>query len=71
MKKVLFALTLVGGLFVMSSCSKECTCTAKFNGEILSQTHVTLEDGEKCSEYNGFIKILGQEYEQKCTPDLF
>ena len=71
MKKVLFALVLVGGIFAMSSCSKECKCTVKYNGEIVSETTVELDDGEKCSEYNGYVSILGQSLEQKCTPQLF
>ena len=71
MKKVLFALILAGGIFTLSSCAKDCTCTAKFNGEVISETTVSLGEGEKCSDYDGYIKILAQSYEQKCTPNLF
>ena len=71
MKKVLFAIVLVGGLFVMSSCSKECTCTAKYNGEVLYETNITLEDGEKCSDGDTYINIAGQSLQMKCTPNLF
>ena len=71
MKKVLFALVLAGGMFAMSSCAKDCTCTVKYNGEVVSETVVHLEDGEKCSEYNGYVNILGQSLEQKCSPNLF
>lgn len=71
MKKVLFALVLVCGIFAFSSCGKDCTCVAKYNGEIVSEVHKSLKDGEKCSDYNSYIKFMGQEIEQKCTPNLF
>lgn len=71
MKKVLFALVLVGGIFAMSSCGKDCTCTVKANGEVKSETHMTLKEGEKCSDYNGYVSLFGQSLEQKCTPNLF
>lgn len=71
MKKVLLSIVLLGGIFALSSCSKECTCKAKWNGEVKSETTIKLDDGEKCSDYNGYISVLGQSLEQKCTPNLF
>jgi hypothetical protein len=71
MKKVLFAIVAIAAIFAFSSCSKSCKCTAKFNGEVLSETTVKLSDGEKCSDYNGRITILGQTAENKCVPQLF
>lgn len=71
MKKVLFALVLMGGIFALSSCGKDCTCVAKLDGEIKQETHITLKDGEKCSNYNNYFNYLGVQWETKCTPDLF
>ena len=71
MKKVLIAIVLVGGIFALSSCGKDCTCTAKWNGDVVSEVHKTLNDGEQCSDYNSYIKVAGLEVEQKCTPNLF
>ena len=71
MKKVLFALILVGGMFALSSCSKECNCSAKWNGETVYESEVTLNDGEKCSDYNTYVSVLGISAELKCTPQLF
>ena len=41
------------------------------NGDVVSEVHKTLNDGEQCSDYNSYIKVAGQEVEQKCTPNLF
>lgn len=71
MKKVLFALILAGGLFALSACSKECDCVAKWNGEVVYEQNVTLNDGEKCSDYNNYISVVGVSAELKCTPVLF
>jgi len=71
MKKVLFALVLAGGLLMMSSCSKECNCVGKLDGEVKYESTVELEDGDKCSEYNFYYDILGTSIEVKCTPVLF
>ena len=71
MKKVLFALVLIGGMFAMSSCSKECNCVAKVNGEVKYESSIELEDGDKCSDYNSYINILGTSAELKCSPKLF
>ena len=73
MKKVLFTLILAAGIFTMSSCSKECNCTAKYNGEVVYETTVDLEEGDKCADYNKMINIpiIGVSAELKCTPILF
>ena len=71
MKKVLIALALIGGMFAFSSCAKECHCTAKVNGEVAYESNVELEDGDKCSDYNSYMSILGVSAELKCTPVLF
>jgi hypothetical protein len=73
MKKVLFAVVLACGLIAFSSCSKECNCVGKYNGEVVYETSVSLEDGDKCSDYNKLVNIplLGVNAEVKCTPVLF
>lgn len=71
MKKVLFALVLAGGLFAMASCTKECDCVAKVNGEVVYESTVALDEGKKCSDYNSYISVLGVSAESKCTPVLF
>jgi len=71
MKKVLFALILAGGIFALSSCSKECDCSAKWNGEVVYESTVELSDGEKCSDYNSYVNVLGVSAELKCSPVLF
>lgn len=70
MKKVLFALVLVGGL-IATSCSKECVCSVKLNGEVITETTVQLEDGQKCSDSSVGGSLLGTSGEIKCTPKLF
>lgn len=73
MKKLLFALVLAGGIFTMSSCSKNCNCSAKYNGEVVFEETVKLDDDEKCSDFNKTINIplIGVSVETKCTPQLF
>ena len=71
MKKVLFALVLIGGMFAMSSCAKECNCQAKFNGEVVAEKTVSLGEDSKCSDYNSFINIFGTSVESKCSPVIF
>ena len=71
MKKVLFALVLAGGLIALSSCSKECDCAAKWQGETVYETNISLGDGEKCSDYNKYVNVAGISAELKCTPVLF
>ena len=73
MKKVLFAVILAAGIFTLSSCSKECNCTAKYNGEVVYETSVELEEGDKCGDYDKTINVplLGVSAELKCTPILF
>ena len=71
MKKVLFALVLVGGIFALSSCSKECNCVGKYKGEIKYEKKIPIDDGEKCSDYNFYLDVVGIQVEVKCTPVLF
>ena len=73
MKKVLFAVILAGGIFALSSCAKECNCTAKYNGEVVYETTVSLEEGDKCADYDKLINIpiIGVSAELKCSPILF
>jgi hypothetical protein len=71
MKKVLFALVLAGGIFALSSCTKECNCAAKWNGEVVYEQTLELQDGDKCSDYNTYVNVLGISAELKCTPHLF
>lgn len=71
MKKVLFALVLAGGIFALSSCAKECNCAAKWNGEVVYEKTLELQDGDKCSDYNTYVSVMGISAELKCTPHLF
>ena len=71
MKKILFALVLVGGIFALTGCAKECNCQAKWDGEVVYESTVQLDEGSKCSDYNGYVKILGTSIESKCTPIIF
>ena len=61
---------IVLGVCALSSCSKKCDCKAKYNGEVVSESTVDLEDGKKCSDYNSYISILGTSVEMKCTADF-
>ena len=71
MKKVLFALVLAGGILAMTGCSKECNCAAKWQGEVVYETTVQLDDGGRCSDNNTKINVAGISAELKCTPVLF
>ena len=71
MKKVLFALVLVGGLFLMGGCAKDCECVGKYDGEEYYRSTVPLDEGEKCSDNNFYLKVGTFEVEVKCTPNLF
>ena len=71
MKKVLIALVLIGGIFALSSCAKECSCVGKYKGEKKYEQTVTLEDGDKCSDYNFYMNVVGIEVEVRCSPVLF
>ena len=71
MKKVFLALVLVGDLFAMTGCAKECRCTGKLNGETVVENTVELSDGKSCSDYNSYTSVLGVSVDIKCTPVLF
>lgn len=71
MKKVLFALVLIGGLFAFSSCAKECNCKVTLNDTVLLENSIQLEDGEKCSDYSGKGSLLGVTGQIRCTPKFF
>ena len=71
MKKVLFALVVIGGIFALSSCSKECNCKVTLNDKVLLENTITLDDGEKCSDYTGKGSLLGITGAVRCTPKLF
>ncbi|MDD2594681.1 MAG: hypothetical protein PHD11_02540 [Bacteroidales bacterium] len=70
MKKLLVVVA-VASLFLCAGCSKTCKCSAKLNDEVLSEKTVELNDGEKCSDYNTSVTVLGQTAQLKCTPQLF
>lgn len=71
MKKVLFALVLVGGIFALSSCSKECKCTVKVNDKVVMENTLELDEGNKCSSYNSYTSLFGVSGEVHCSPVLF
>lgn len=71
MKKVLFTLVLIGGLFALSSCSKECTCTVKVNDKVIAENTIELNDGDKCSDFNSKGSLFGVSGQVRCTPQLF
>ena len=71
MKKILFAIVLAGGIFALSGCAKDCTCQAILNDEVVAESTVELDEGDKCSDYNTMITIFGTKVESKCTPNLF
>lgn len=50
MKKLLFPLAVLA--IVSMSCSKECECETKLNGQVISTEIIEIEDG-KCSDMNG------------------
>ena len=73
MKKVLFTLILAAGIFTMASCSKNCNCSATYNGEVVYEESIEMEDGDKCSDFNKKVSvpIINVSVETKCTPELF
>jgi len=70
MKKIIL-LVAAAGILMCSSCSKTCNCKAKINDEVISETTVELSDGEKCSDHNTSVTIVGQTAAYKCTAQLF
>ena len=73
MKKVLFTLMIAAGIFTLASCSKSCDCSASWNGEVVYEESIQLEEGDKCSDFNKMVNIpaLSISAELKCTPQLF
>ena len=71
MKKVFFALVLIGGMLAMTGCAKECKCVGKLNGEVKYERVFDLQEGSKCSDANTYMDIAGIKIEIKCTPVLF
>ena len=71
MKKVLFVLVLVGGIFALSGCAKECKCTVKVNDKVVSEDTIKLDDGEKCSDFNNYKSLFGVTGEVHCSPIFF
>lgn len=71
MKKVLFTCIVLGSMFAMTSCSKECVCTVTVNGEVITETTVQLEDGQKCTDSKVGGSLLGNSGEVKCAEKLF
>jgi hypothetical protein len=72
MKKLLIGLILILGICALSSCSKKCDCKAKYNGEVVYEDTVDLQDGEKCSDFNKTVKIpaIGVNAEVQCKADF-
>ncbi len=67
MKKIFFAsafalLMIVGG----TSCTKTCHCKTYLDGEVISESEYTLEEGHKCTENNALIGAAGHESGLKC-----
>lgn len=71
MKKAIIAIVAVVAVLSLSSCSKSCHCVSKFNGEVVVDKVVQLENGEKCSDKNIAAGAFGYKAELKCTPQLF
>ena len=73
MKKVLFTLMIAAGVFTLASCSKNCNCSASYNGEVVFEETLEMEDGDKCSDFNRKVSIpaINVSVETKCTPQLF
>ncbi len=71
MKKLFCTLILLGGIFALSSCSKECDCTTMMNGEVISHDIMTLQDGQSCSDFSRGTSLYGLSSSVICTPQLF
>lgn len=70
MKKFFIAIAAIAMTISMASCSKTCNCVAKYDDNKIEKT-ITLDEGEKCSDYNTSVAILGHSATFKCTPKLF
>ena len=64
---------VAAGIFTLASCSKNCSCSASYNGEVVYEESIEMEDGDKCSDFNKKVSIpaLNITAEMKCTPQLF
>lgn len=74
MKKTLLALAAVVAVLLCASCSKTCNCKAYGSAAGYSADYdgtITLEQGQKCSDFNQHVGIAGVEAGVKCTPQLF
>lgn len=71
MKKILCIVVLAAGIFTCTSCSKSCTCKTYYNGELKSENSFELDEDKKCSDYESFVSVLGQEVSVKCNAKLF
>ena len=73
MKKVLFTLMVAAGIFTLASCSKNCECSASYNGEVVYEESIQIEDGDKCSDFNKKVSVpvINVTVETKCTPVIF
>lgn len=71
MKKILLVLIAIVGICSLSSCSKTCKCVGKINGEVVYDGTVELSEGDKCSNHNTYVNVLGNSVGVKCSPQLF
>ncbi len=62
MKKLFFLAVLA---LAAISCSKECECETKINGEVISTEVVELEDG-KCKDMNTEVSMMGMTSSVEC-----
>ena len=70
MKKIVLALVAVIAVCALSSCSRTCNCKAYYNDNVVDKT-INLDEGQKCSDFNTYVKIGGVESGLKCAPALF
>lgn len=70
MKKLVLALVAVLAVCALSSCSRTCNCKAYYNDNVVNKT-ITLDEGQKCSDYNTYVKVGNVESGLKCSPQLF
>ena len=63
MKKLLLPVAVLA--MVSISCSKECECETKVNGEVISTEVVEIEDG-KCKDMNTEVSMMGMTSSVEC-----